>query len=257
MTDRRFPQKQSEEISDRLDPKLAKLCSQLPPAVGSRIESLVKMALGAFVHPNWVVKYAFLLATAEQQAHGDAVSEDHARRSKAELVGELHGYLAGYWHPAKAMELYRRGRRARQQIQASMEGCLQRWVTAEQGVRKRRPELPVYQQAKFSEERLSSVRSLLLDMARTTVLDDEIPGKKSRSREPNVITQTFIWWHFCIAPYNGKTNEMYELAQLWQLSAAEDLETFRSIVSQACRRAKQSMRYPIGSAWESVLSGTP
>jgi hypothetical protein len=256
MTNRRFPHERSQEIADQLDPKLANLCSQLSPALRSRIDGLVEKAGKLTIHPNRVVKYAFLRATAEHQARGDAASEEHARRSKAELAGELHGFREGYRHPAEAIERYRRSRRGRQQIQASIEGCLRKWMAAEQVLRKHRLDLPVHQQAQFSEESLGGVRKLLLVMARTTVLDEEILGEKSRGREPNVTQQTYIWWHFSIPRYKGKTNEMYQLAKVWKLSAVKDVETFRSMVNQICRGAR-SMRYPIGSAWESVLFETP
>jgi hypothetical protein len=256
MANRRIPRPRSETIPAQPDPKLAELCSRLPPTLGLRIDGLVEKARKLPIHPNRVVKYAFLLATAEQQASGDAVSKRQTRRSKGELAGELHGFPEGYERPKAAIKQYRRNRRGRQQIHASLEGGLMKWETVEQVVRKHRLSLPVHHQAEFSDERLGDVRTRMLKMFRITVLDEQFLDEKSCGREPSVTTQTYIWWNLAHARYRGKTNEMYELAKVWKLTAVKDVETFRSMVNQACRGV-QSMRFPIGSAWESALSETP
>jgi hypothetical protein len=110
--------------ADRLSPELAQAYAQLPSSMSSPIASLVEKALPLRIHPNLLVKYAFLRVTAEKQAKGDAVSKDHAIRSRAEIAGELHGTKTGYWESTAAVQLYRGGRKARQQVAASLEGIL-------------------------------------------------------------------------------------------------------------------------------------
>jgi hypothetical protein len=115
------------EVLSRLDPELRLLYSQLPAIVASRISVLVRAARSRLIDPNLVIRYAYLYATAERQALGDAVSKDHARRAKRELAGELHGFEAGYRGDAEATRLYRIGRRGRQQVQASLDALLGQW----------------------------------------------------------------------------------------------------------------------------------
>jgi hypothetical protein len=57
-----------QEILDQLDPKLAELFSAMLRTVSSRIAGLVRIALQLSIHPNRLVKYAFLYAEAERQA---------------------------------------------------------------------------------------------------------------------------------------------------------------------------------------------
>ena len=50
---------------NRVNPKIAEAYSRLPPAMSSRIASLVKRALPFRIHPDLLVKYAFLFVSAE------------------------------------------------------------------------------------------------------------------------------------------------------------------------------------------------
>src|ERR1035438_6141746 len=96
---------------NQLDPTLAKLYSQLSAGLSSRIAKLVNEALPCGIHPDRLVKYAFLCATAEQQVQGNAVSRNHTSRAKHELAGEIHGLRTGYRDLGEAKRRYRIGRR--------------------------------------------------------------------------------------------------------------------------------------------------
>src|SRR6266851_10322179 len=127
-----LPTELPKEVLGQLDPKLAELYSHLPSALASRISVLVRQALPQGIHPNRVLKFAFLYAKAERLAQGDSISKEHTRRSKLELAGEIHGLRTGYRDDVEAQRRYRRGRRARQQIKASLEAVLGKWRAFEQ-----------------------------------------------------------------------------------------------------------------------------
>ena len=138
----RLPSELPPEVLGQLDAKLAELYSQLPSVLASRIATLVEQALPQRIHPNRVLKFAFLYAMAERLAEGDLISKGHTRRSKLELAGEIHRLRTGYRDDAESEQRYRRGRRARQQIKASLEAVLGKWQVFEQVVQKHRSELP-------------------------------------------------------------------------------------------------------------------
>jgi hypothetical protein len=81
----------------RLDPKLAKLYSQLPPEVAAPIASLVRAAsferIGERIGPNRLLKYAFLYVKAEQITKGGveakAVAKDHERRANSNSLAKF------------------------------------------------------------------------------------------------------------------------------------------------------------------------
>jgi hypothetical protein len=145
----RFPTELPREVLSQLDPKLAELYSQLPSGFASRISDLVREAVPQRIHPDRVLKFAFLYATAERRAQGDEVSKEHTRRAKLELAAEIHGWHTGYQDDEEAKQRYRRGRRARQQIKASFEAFWERWRVFEGVVQKHRSELPVHLQESF------------------------------------------------------------------------------------------------------------
>ncbi|HYM05832.1 MAG TPA: hypothetical protein VEU11_04675 [Terriglobales bacterium] len=238
-----------QEIFDQLDPKLAELFSQMPFASSSRIASLVGRALQLPIHPTQLVKYAFLFAEAERQAKGDAVSEDHATRSRHELAGESHALQTGYSDTTKARQRYRCGRRARQQIAALLQGLLTNWERVEHVVLKHREELPVYLRPTFSNEELAGIHGRLAALGRAVRLGRDVLIEKSHRRKLTVAAQTYIWWRFTLAPYTGKWNDMHRLAVAWRLSDVRDVESFRRIVGRICRGLK-SMHCTFGSAWQ-------
>jgi hypothetical protein len=241
------------EILAELDPKLVKLYAQLSPALRSRIGDLVRRALLLGMDSNRLVKYAFLYATAEVQARGDEVSKDHAARSRLELAGEIHGLPTGYRDHAEAKRRYHGGRRARQQIKASLDAVLGKWRLFEQVVQKHRSELPVHLQSRFSNTILGEVRKILRNMGIAAVLDEEdLIRERGRERELSATAQTYIWWRFAMAPYRGKWNDMHQLAFTWRMSPTASIKRFRTVVGRICKGATCS--YPFGKSWESVLS---
>jgi hypothetical protein len=167
------------EVLSQLDPKLAELHSRLPSALALRISVLVREARSESIHPNRVLRFAFLYATAERLTQGVAVSKEHTRRSKVELAGEIHGLQTGYRDDVEAMQRYRRGRRARQQIKHSHEALLGKWRVFKEVVQKHRSELPVHVQPQFSDSVLTDVGRKLQNMGISIVLDeDDLVSKK-------------------------------------------------------------------------------
>jgi hypothetical protein len=221
----RLPTELPREVLAKLDPGLAELYSQLPSEVAARISFLVREALPQRIHPNKVLKFAFLYATAERFAKRDAaskaVSTEHARRSKLELAGEIHGLQTGYRDDLEAKLRYRRGRQARQQIQVSIESVSGRWREFEQVVQKHRSKLPVYIQSRLSNEILGGVGKALQSIGISIVLDeDDLASEKRTEPERSGIAQTYIWWRLKLARYRGKWNDMHQLAFVWRMSPA-------------------------------------
>jgi hypothetical protein len=58
-----------------LTPRLRELYSQLPSALALRISDLVSEALPFGIHPDRVLKFAYLDATAERLAQGNAIQK--------------------------------------------------------------------------------------------------------------------------------------------------------------------------------------
>jgi len=242
-----------KEVMTKLDPKLAELYSQLSSALASRISALVREALPQRIHPDRVLKFAYLYATAQRLAQGDSVSKEHTRRSKLELAGEIHGMRTGYRDDEKARQLYRRGRMARQRIKASLESVLRKWRMFEQVVHKHRSAMPVHLRPRFSKAILLDVRKKMHNMGIATVLDEEDLSLEQDREGVSPIAQTYTWWRLKLAPYRGKWNDMHQLAFAWHMSPAASVRSFRTVVDRACKGAECSYRFP--SPWESVLSG--
>jgi hypothetical protein len=252
-----LPTELPREVWSQLDPKLAVLYSRLPSVLASRISFLVKQALSQRIDSNRVLKFAFLYATAEQPGQRDttskAVSREHTRRAKLELAGEIHGLQTGYDDDVEATQRYRSGRRARQQIKASLEAVVGRWRAFEQVVRKHRSELPVHVQSQYSNAILGEVGSVLQSMGISTVLDeDDLASDKGRERERSAIAQAYIWWRLKLPPYRGKWNDMHRLAFVWYMSPAASARSFRTVVNRICKGAVCTHR--LEESWESVLS---
>src|SRR5437016_1362558 len=192
----RLPTGLPREFLGQLDPKLAELYSQLPSALASRISVLVRQALPQRIHANLVMKFAFLYAKAERLAQGDAISKEHTRRAKLELAGQVHGLWTGYRDEAEAKRRYRCGRRARQQIKASLEAVVGKWRVFEQVVQKHRSELPIHLQSRFSKAILGEVGKMFQKMGIAVVLDEEdLACEKRHEQERTEIAQTYIWWY--------------------------------------------------------------
>jgi hypothetical protein len=249
----RLPTELPREVLGQLDPKLAELYSQLPSALVSRISVLLRQALPQRIHPNRVLKFAFLYAQAERLAQSDSISKEHTRRSKLELAGQIHGLGTGYRDDAEAERRYRRGRRARQQIKASLEAVVGKWRVFEQVVQKHRSELPIHPQSRFSNAILRDVGKIFRKMGIAAVLDEEqLTREKRHEQQRSEIAQTYIWWYLRLPPYRGKWNHMHQLAFVWHMSPAESVKRFRTMVYRICKGATDT--YPFGNPWESVLS---
>ncbi len=249
----RLPTELPKEVLGQLDPKLAELYSKLPSVLAARIATLVERALPQRIHPNRVLKFAFLYAMAERSAQGDSFSKEHTRCSKLELAGEIHGLPTGYRDNVEAVQQYRGGRRARQQVKASLEAVLGKWEVFEQVVQKHRSELPVNLQSRFSNATLHDVSKILHNMAIATVLDEEdLTVEKGGDRERSEIAQTYIWWHLKMAHYRGKWNDMHQLAYAWKMTPAGSVRSFRTVVYRICKGVK--CRRLFANAWESALS---
>ncbi len=249
----RHPTRLPREVLCQLNPKLAELYSQLPPALASRVSSLVTGALPQRIRADRVLKFAFLYAKAEQLTQGEAVSKEHMRRSKLELAGEIHGFPTGYRDSVKASQRYRRGRRARQQIKASLDALLVRWRAFDQVVRKHRPELPIHIKSRFSNATLREVGKIFQSMGIVTVLDEEdLTREQGHERERSEIAQAYVWWRLKMAPYRGKWNDMHRLAFAWHMSSAGSASGFRTVVTRISKGAVCIDSF--GRSWDSVLS---
>jgi hypothetical protein len=240
------------EFLARLDPKLAALYSKLPVALALRMAVLVREVIHEDVHPNRVLKFAFLYATAERRAQSEAVSKDHARRSRHELAGYIQGFKTGYRDQAEAQQRYRRGRRARQHIKASLDPVVTKWRRFVEVVEKHRSELPVRVRRLFSKAKLQDIRKMLHTMEVSTVVDEEDLAQEKILRERSVIAQTYIWWYLKMRRYHGKWNDMHRLAFAWRLSSTESVSSFCTIVSRNCKGVTCTDSF--GEPWESALS---
>ncbi len=249
----RIPSELPEEVLYRLNPKLRELYSQLPSALASRISALMRQALPQRIHPDRVLKFAFLYATAEVVAQRNAVSRELTRRSKLELAGEIHGLRTGYRDDVEAKQLYRGGRRARQQVKASLEALQARWRAFKQVVQKHREELPVHVQSRVSDAALGEIGKALQKMGIAVAADeDDLASEKGRELEHSAIAQAYIWWRLRLATYRGNWSDMHRLALAWHMSPTGSEKNFRKVVSGICKGA--ACTYWFGTSWESVLS---
>ena len=236
-----------------LNPKLVELYSSMSTARASRINVLIRKAPHAAISPTRIFKYAFLFARAESQVQGDDVSEDHEARSRLELAAALHGLPADYSDPAEVIRRYKAGRRARQQIRASIDAVVGECRALEQVVQRHRAELPLHLQSRFTDKTLSDIQKILHSVGNATVLDEEdLVNKKAGERKLSVTAQTYVWWRFVLPTYRGKWNDMHQLAFAWKMSPSESVKEFRSVVERICKSA--TPRFPLETSLESVLS---
>jgi hypothetical protein len=235
-----------------LTPRLRELYSQLPSALASRISDLVSEALPFGIHPDRVLKFAYLYATAERLAQGNAISKDHTRRSRLELAGVIHGWEEGYGDDGEATRRYRRGRRARQQIQTSFEALLKTWRAFVRVVEKHRSELPVHLRSRVSKAILEAGKPFQ-KLGIAIVLDEaDLASERVGERERSEITQTYIWWRLKLARYRGQWNDMHQLAYAWHMTPTESVKRFVTVVNRICKGA--TCTHVFGNTWESALS---
>jgi hypothetical protein len=255
--DKARPTELPGEILSQLDPKLLKLYSQLPSEQSSAIAKLVGQALQLRIHPDLLVKYAFLFNLGVRQLQGEAVSREHMRRSKAELVGQVHGSEEGYVNEGKAIRVYRGGRRASQLIEASLASLQEKFQSTARVIRKHRNKLPLHQQARLSDERLAETSKRLIKMQLAATVDQpDFLVEKHRGRSRSRAACIFALWRFGMARYRGNWDDMHALATVWGLTNSADVETFRIIVNQACD-GLTTKRGELGTPWDSALSKKP
>ncbi len=242
----------TREILTGRDPNLSRFYSKLSSPLSSRIAELVKMALPLDIDPDRLLKFAFVRATIEQSAQGDAISREHTRRSKLEQAGQLHGVRTGYHQNELAKLRYRDGRRACQQIQASLESTLQKWAQFEQVARKHGSKLPVHLQSKFAAE-LARARKALHSMGIVLMVDKEdLVAEAFDEQEVSSNAQTLIAWRLAMANYYGKWKDMHRLANAWRVSDAKHVWIFAPMVRRLCRGVTD--HYPFDRASSSMLS---
>jgi len=245
-----------ETVIDQLDPKLAKLCSEMPSELSLRIGELVRQALRVPIHPNRLVKYAFLFASAQLQVERDAYSREHATAARAELAGEFHGLGKESSDGAEAQRRYNRGRRARQQVASSLNSLQMKCQGVEKIAQKYHLDLPVHLQQQLIPQKIAAICKELLALKNAAALGDKFPIDQPRSPDLTLPGQTYVWWRLAMAKYQGKWNDMWQLAVAWRLTDARDPESFRTNVGRVCR-GLESIHYPFGRAWQSVLSENP
>jgi hypothetical protein len=256
MSNPRLQTKQAAEVLSRLDPSLAEMYAQLPSELAAEIFALMRIASSLRIHPNRVLKFAFLRATArhfaQRDAQGKAVSKDHERRSKLELAGGIHGLDTGYRDDAEAKRRYRSGRKARQRIMDSLEGIQRRWRAFEQIAERHRSELPEHIQSHFSIANLREIGTLLQRMGIAADLEGDLFREKAGERELTDIAHTYILWRLKIAPYRGQWKDMQGLASVWKMSPSGSVKNFRTVVTRISKRAAST--FTLNESWESVLS---
>jgi hypothetical protein len=203
------------------------------------------------------VKYAYLFNLGVRQLQGEAVSREHTRRSKAELVGRVHGFEEGYINEEEAIRTHRGARRPSQLIEASLASLQEKFQSAARVVRKHRNKLPLHQQARLSDERLAEFSKRLLKMQLAATVDQpDFLVEKHRGRPRSKAACIFGLWRSGMGRYRGNWDDMHRLATVWGLTNAEDVETFRIIVNQACD-GLPTKRGELGTPWDSALSKKP
>ena len=213
----------------------------------------MKAATPQNIHPNRVLRFAYLYSLAERSARSDPVAKEHTRRSKLELAGVIHGLRTGYRDDVEAKARYRRGRRARQQIKSSLESVLGRWTVFEQVVQKHRSDLPLHLQAPFSDSILKEVEKALKNMGKASVLDEkDLTSKDDPNPERSEVARAYIWWRLVMAPYRGKWDDMHRLALSWRMTDTTSPKQFRNKVCRILKAAKCT--YEFEKSWESILS---
>jgi hypothetical protein len=219
-----------------------------------RITELVTKALALGIDLDRVLQYAFLLTIVERRSQVEVSSEDHTDRSRHELAGQIQGLETGYWDEQEAGTRYRRGRRARHRLGASLDGLIKKWRNFEQVARKHRVDLPVHNQRRLSAKSLEAVGKTLESLRTSLSLENDILKEQHPGRLSISVT-TYTFWRFKVPNYRGKSDDMYRLAVAWRLSAAKDVETFRAMVRRV-PRPSQNLSLLLGSAWQ-LLCGNP
>jgi hypothetical protein len=234
--------------SEALGELKAKL-GRLPLPVSRRITELVTKVLPLKGDLDRIVPYAFLFTIVERHAKGEVISSEHTRSSWHELAGLIHGLQTGYRDEQEAATQYRRGRRARQILAASLDGVMTKWRKFHQLVNKHQLDLPLHNQERLARETLDGIRKALESMRTSLILEDSVLSKGRQLRPLSTTAKTYTMWRFGVPGYRGKWSDMYRLAVAWRLTYAQDVETFRSIVARLPPPSPE-MQAQIASAWQ-------
>ena len=241
------PKKRSDQRSEapaKLDAKLGHLTA----ALSRRITELVTKAKPLAIEPNRVLQYAVLLVMTEREAETEAVSKEHTERSWHELAGLIQGLDTGYREVQEAGTRYRRGRRARNDLGASLDGVITKFRNFQQLLESQRADLPVHNEGMLSPRTLEGIRKTLEKLRISLVLEDDVLAKKRRAPSLSTTEKTYALWWFVVPRYRGKWSDMHSLATAWRLSDAKDVETFRSMVKRLPRSGQDTLTV-MGSAW--------
>jgi len=199
-----------------------------------------------------VLPYAVLLTIAERQAENEARSNEHTSRSWRELVGAIHGLEGGYHDEKEAETQYRRGRRARNLLSASLDGVVGKWKSFCELVAKYKPDLPVHNQRRLSREALDTISKTLERLHMELSLEDNVLTQERQARRLSIKATAYSLWRSAVPRYTGKWSDMHGLAVQWGLSISGDVEAFRSIVLRASRPGHQ-VPPGLADAWESLF----
>ena len=256
----RIPSELPEEVLYRLNPKLRELYSQLPSALASRISALMRQALPQRIHPDRVLKFAFLYATAEVVAQRTRHSFKRAYSALKTRAGwrnpwaKRHGLgIETMWRQSNCTAA---AAGHRQQVKASLEALQARWRAFKQVVQKHREER-LARTCAITGFRMRLVgeigEGIAEDGNRAVAADeDDLASEKGRELEHSAIAQAYIWWRLRLATYRGNWSDMHRLALAWHMSPTGSEKNFRKVVSGICKGA--ACTYWFGTSWESVLS---
>jgi hypothetical protein len=195
-----------------------------------------------------VLQYAALLVMTKREAETQAVSKAHTERSWHELAGQIHGLETGYREVQEAGTRYRRGRRARNDLGASLDGVIAKFRNFQQLVQKHRTDLPVHNQGMLSPGSLEDLDKTLEKLRISLSLENDVLAKERRSPGLSTREKTYALWRSVVPRYQGKWSDMHRLAKAWRLSGAIDVETFRCMVMRVPRTGQDRVS-AMASAW--------
>ena len=218
-----------------------------PPAdIDQQIATLVKLACDVPTDVVRVREYARLRIA--------ALYVDEGRRRSATLTEASIAFRASYEHRAtaaqraslvEAAKLYRRGRKASQEVHASARSVLAGLTRFQKTVFKNKSVLPadLFDIATGTPcpieafERLCEASSPQDDF-----IEKEVAFNKKMIPEripPNI--QTLLWWRCYVGKYRGKWVDMQALAQAWCVSNISDRSNFRANVESLMKMKKSRL----------------
>jgi len=210
---------------------------QPPSDLDQRIAKLITLAPSRQVRTDVVRvrKYARLRIA--------ALCAEEGRNRAATLIDERIAHMVSYEHEAtaaqrvslgEAAKLYRKGRKASQEVHASATSVLAGLTRFQATVFKNKSSLPtnLFNLANESARAIQSFEQLC---DASSPQDDFIKTATARNKRmsPKPITassQTLVWWRWYVGAYRGKWVDMQELASAWGVSKIHDRANFRAYV---------------------------